>query len=466
MFARSGIDDRALSSPWWESIVLPRAAMRPALVLLLAVCAGGVWSPRISAQSAAPQGSDLRRELDQRFDALPLTRGILLTPRSPIPGVRSIELSGGIVSIDGVPVSGAEIRSRLGPDADSVLRLSLLDEATQRTFAAGAGPAAPRETAPAAPSAAPAEPLDTVPAPFFRRVRGDDRVAIGARGVTVEAGEIVRGNAVAIGGHLRVLGEVRGDAVSIGGGVELGPRAVVGRNVVVVGGALQRDPSARIGGEVQEIGWGSAQFDDWWRRAWTGVRPAGPFLGASFALAVTIMRVALVCLLAALILLLGRDYVERIGARAAAEPIKAGAIGLLAQILFFPLLIATIVVLVVTIIGIPLLVLVPFVVLGLVVIALVGFTSVAYCIGRLFSAKVGWTNGPYAATIAGIFVLVSPLLLARLAGLVLPMTFGFGIIGSIVEYLAWTVGFGAVALTRFSKTSGTSGTSGTTVAGG
>jgi hypothetical protein len=81
----------------------------------------------------------------------------------------------------------------------------------------------------------------------------------------------------------------------------------------------------------------------------------------------------------------------------------------------------------------------------------VGFTSVAHGVGRWFSAKVGWTSGPYAATIAGILVLVSPLLLARFAGLVLPMTFGFGIIGWTVEYLAWTVGFGAVALTRFSK---------------
>jgi len=62
----------------------------------------------------------------------------------------------------------------------------------------------------------------------------------------------------------------------------------------------------------------------------------------------------------------------RISARAAAQPLKAGAIGLLAQLLFLPLLIVTIVLLVVTIIGIPLLVLIPFVLLGLVAVPLLG----------------------------------------------------------------------------------------------
>ena len=144
---------------------------------------------------------------------------------------------------------------------------------------------------------------------------------------------------------------------------------------------------------------------------------------------------------------------ERISARAAAEPLKAGLIGLLAQILFLPLLIATTVVLVVTIIGIPLLLLMPFLILGFCVVALIGFAGVAHHVGRLFVAKVGWTTGPYATMLAGILVIVSPLLLARFAGLVLPTTFGLGLIGLLVEYLAWTVGFGAVALTRFSKVS-------------
>ncbi len=167
-------------------------------------------------------------------------------------------------------------------------------------------------------------------------------------------------------------------------------------------------------------------------------------------------RVAVLCLLAALVILLGRDHVGRISARAAAEPLKAGVIGLLAQLLLLPLLLVTIVLLVVTIIGIPLLALIPFVLLGLVVVALVGFTAVAYHIGHLLNARFGWVGGgPYATTIAGILIVVSPLLLARLLGLaggvVFPMTLGLLVIGTILEYIAWTIGFGAVALARFHR---------------
>ena len=367
------------------------------------------------------------------------------------------------MSIDGVPVSGAEIRSRLGLDADSVLRLSLLDEATQRTFAAGAGPASPHD-APAVNAPAPVEMLDG------RRIVSR---SFGAAAATI-ASESDRAvspsrrarSCVATPSPSAVIFESSARCAAMPSRLAEALNSVRARSCremwswsVARCNGIQRRASMercrKSGGARPDSTTGGAGRG-------SGVRPPSPILGPSFALAVTIARVALVCLLAALILLLGRDYVERIGARAAAEPIKAGAIGLLAQILFLPLLVATIVMLVVTIIGIPLLVLVPFVILGFVVIALVGFTSVAHCVGRLFTAKVGWTSGAqYAATIAGVLVLVSPLLLARCAGLVLPMTFGLGIIGSLVEYLAWTVGFGAVALTRFSKMSGMSGMSGT-----
>jgi hypothetical protein len=453
MMARLRIDNRAA---------------RIGFACLLVLGSGVLRGAGLSAQGRSLSPDDLRREIVRRFEVLPLTSGVVLTPKSPIPGVRSVEVARGIISIDGTPATGAELRSRLGADADLVISLSYLDEAAQRGLGA---PATPNSASPASPPPPPSpisppSPPSTFPGfpgspgprertPLFGprvRVRGDDRVSIGSSGVTVAEGEVVKGNAVAVGGHLRVFGEVQGDAVSIGGGVELGPHAIVGRNVVTIGGGLQRDPGAQIGGEVQDVGLGG-QFDDWWRRAWSGVAPAGPIFGATFALSVTVARVALICLLAALILLVGREYVERISARAAAEPVKAGLIGLLSQILFLPLLVAATVVLVVTIIGIPLLLLMPFVVLGFCVVALIGFTGVAHHVGRLFAAKAGWTMGAYGATFVGILVIVSPLLLARFAALALPTTFGFGVIGLLVEYLAWTVGFGAVALTRFSKVS-------------
>jgi hypothetical protein len=253
---------------------------------------------------------------------------------------------------------------------------------------------------------------------------------------------------------VQVDGEVRGDVVAVGGGIVLGPQSSVQDNVVVVGGTLRRDTAARVGGEVQEIGIGAFDFERW------SINPVsmwwGSMVGSAFALVGTLARVAILCLLAALVVLLGRDYMERAALRAAAEPVKAGAIGLLAQLLFLPVLIITVVVLVITIIGIPLLILVPFLILGLVVVALVGFTGVAYRVGRLLALRFGWSDeNPYLTTVGGILLMVSPLLLARLIGLggfpLFPITGMLVFIGLVVEYIAWTVGFGAVALMRFSK---------------
>jgi hypothetical protein len=180
---------------------------------------------------------------------------------------------------------------------------------------------------------------------------------------------------------------------------------------------------------------------------------AGSIFGAAFSLVATVGRLAVVCLLAALVILIGQQYVESVSVRAAAEPLKAGAIGLLAQILFIPVLVITCVVLVLTIVGIPLLLLIPFLILGLVIVALVGFTAVGFQVGTLVNARFGWVRGPYATTVIGILVVASPLVLARIVGLggvlASPIAAVLVAIGVIVEYLAWTVGFGAVALARF-----------------
>jgi hypothetical protein len=232
----------------------------------------------------------------------------------------------------------------------------------------------------------------------------------------------------------------------------LGPKAAVANNVVVIGGPLRRDPGARIGGRVQTVGLGTLNLGDF---RWTS-NPLrlfwGSMVGAAFALVFTLTRLAILCLLAALVVLFGRNYMERAAAHAANETVKAGAIGLLAQLLFLPVLVITIVVLVMTIIGIPLLLLLPFVFLGIGIIAVIGFAAVGYRLGGLLLMRLGWaTDNPYTTTIAGILLVMSPLLLARLLGLVLPFTFGLGLIGMLLEYVAWTVGFGAVALTRFSR---------------
>ena len=413
-----------------------------------------VWacSGSASAQSARTASDELRRQVDRRFDVLVVRDGLALRPKTPSRGARTIEVRGGEIVLDGAPATGAELRDKLGADADLVIQLSYLDAAEQRKLFGESSGALATPEAPSLP--APAEAPER--SDSRRARRSGDRVRIGGS-VRVDADEIVQGDVVAIGGSARIFGEVRGEVVAIGGVVELGPNAAVRRGVTVVGGTLRRDPTARVEGEINEIGLGMIDLSGLrWTPPPLGALWWGWTLGAAYALVATLVRVAVLCLLAALVMLLGRDYVERISARAAAEPVKAGAIGFLAQVLFLPILIITIILLVVTIIGIPLLVLIPFAILGLGIFGLVGFTAVAYHVGRLLVARVGLeTAGPFGATLAGILLLLSPVLLARLVGLgggvLYPMTLGLGLIGILVEYVAWTVGFGAVALTRFSK---------------
>ena len=121
-----------------------------------------------------------------------------------------------------------------------------------------------------------------------------------------------------------------------------------------------------------------------------------------------------------------------------------------------PVLVLTVVVLAVTIIGIPLLLLVPFALLALAVVGVVGFTAVVYHVGRLANARFSWSNdNPYLTAVTGILLVISPLLIARLLGLanwlLFPITGTLMFLGLLVEYLAWTVGFGAVALLRFNQ---------------
>ena len=403
-----------------------RRQIRLLTLALVAVVAAGAAAGGEAAGQSGAASDELRRRIEEHFDVLTIANGVALRPKSPRNDVRWIEVTDGTINVNGAPATGVELRERLGEDAASVMQLSYLEPAARAALFPGrSGPD-------------PIERPDAVREPPRRSRGGRGAFRLGGN-IVVAADETIGGDAVAIGGLVRVLGEVRGDVVAVGGGVELGPQANVHGDVTAVGGALTRDPTARVGGEVVEIGTGSFAFN---RRNWTGPLSGiwwGSWLGAAFALMATVIRVAVLCLLAVLTVLLARQHVDRVSQLAAREPVKAGAIGLLAQVLFVPLLVVTILVLVVTIIGIPLLVLIPFALLGLGVVALVGYTAIAQRVGRLVGGRVTWLGqGPYAATLGGILLLSAPLLIARLVGLaggpVFPMTFGLSLIGTAIEY--------------------------------
>lgn len=428
-----------------------RGVLRVGLLCVLAMLPATVGVVEATSQVEAVDTA-LKSRVERRFRVLPVRDGVVLTPRRDVPGVASIEIRDGLIAVDGTPATGAQLRERLGEDADLVLQVSYLSAAALRAWDA------PPPTPPA-PPAAPETPAAEAPVERAvpERGEGDDihwrkssaKVHIGSS-ITVAEDEHVTDPVVAVGGSVTVLGRVDDDVVAVGGSVRLGPKARVRGDVTAVGGGVVQERGSVIGGTVNEVRIGP-QFDfrpwEFFGGDWFG---GWHVVGGGFRLMGTVIRISIVLLLVMLVALVAAGPVERIGDRAGRDPWVSGFTGLLAQLLFVPVLVLTVVILAVSIIGIPLLVLVPFVVIGFLLAVLVGFSGVALRLGRW---AVGPDRPPFVALAVGVVLVSAVGVIARLLSLLplplWPVTWGVSVAGFLVEYFAWTVGLGAALLTRF-----------------
>jgi len=289
-----------------------------------------------------------------------------------------------------------------------------------------------------------------------RVVQSGDKVRIGS-GVTVEEDEVVMGDVVSILGSARVDGQVTGDVVVVLGDLTLGSSARV-NNVTVVGGELRRRRGARVRGDLNEIGIGRLRpnWGDWgdWDD-WGGRNPFRRGFGDGSGIGWTLFRLLFLAGLVMAVVFVAPATVRKVGQQALGAPWTAGLIGLAIQIFFVPVLIVTAILLAISIIGIPLLLLLPFVVLGLIIVALVGFSGVAYEIGHWLKTRGGAEAGSmFVAALVGVFVIVAVALAGRgvalggglfslFAAILLACAF-------LIEYAAWTIGIGATTLAAFS----------------
>ncbi|MCP4222727.1 MAG: hypothetical protein GY773_05230 [Actinomycetia bacterium] len=119
-----------------------------------------------------------------------------------------------------------------------------------------------------------------------------------------------------------------------------------------------------------------------------------------------------------------------------------------------PILVIICLLLLISIIGIPLLLLVPFAILGFILVAFLGYTAVAYRLGGWSEARFGWNfANPYFTLLFGVGLIEIWALLGEF------LSFGpgpirffaamFMLFGCLVIYLAWTIGLGGAVLTRF-----------------
>jgi hypothetical protein len=433
--------------------------MRRQIVLALAVLTVALMARTayiVHAQTAT--AAELRTQLAARYDIVALQQGIALVPKTANPRVRMVQVINGAVTVDGDTLTAAQLRDRLGADAAPIVQLTYLSAAEQRQLASPEAPptSPPAAETTAAPQAPPISPTPAPATPARPVERKGDIVRIGGGGVNVTENERVEGDVVAIGGPVDVDGEVSGDVVAVMGGLTLGPHAVVRGEVTAVGGPFKRDPQAQVFGKVNEVGIGAnGQTIPPYRM---NVRDIlfGSFASRMGRLATTVVRVLMFILFALIVTAVGLAPVQQIAARIAIEPVRSGLVGLLAEILFVPVLVVTILALVISIIGIPLLLLVPFGVILVGIVMLVGFTGVAHIVGTWTLERFGRTErNPYLIATIGIVVIAGLTLIGRLFALALGgLGAPFYIAGYLLEYVAWTVGFGAALQTWLQRRRG------------
>lgn len=288
--------------------------------------------------------------------------------------------------------------------------------------------------------------------PSPRRSRRDGVHIRIARNYHVSADQVVTWPVVVIGGSATIDGRVEDDFVVIGGPVRVGPTAQIRANLTSVGGEVTVADGAEITGEIHDVSvlWPEMQFV---LRDWLWDIDRGWF--ALFSLMGNMFRLTLIMLATCFLALIAPGWIRRIESGAESAPVASGLVGLTLQVLFLPLVVLSVIGLIVTIIGIPLLLLVPFAILAFVVTWLGGFAGVAAQIGGRLRRRVtgGRTDVPVLDVAFGVALLGLLTMIGNLLA-VGPYFFGpaaaaFTLAGVVVEYLAWTVGLGAGLLTPF-----------------
>lgn len=305
-----------------------------------------------------------------------------------------------------------------------------------------------------------------------RSERSDNKVSFGSS-IQVPEGEVARdvvaiggsvdvqgdveGDVVAVGGPVSIDGKVTGDVVSVGGHVHLGDDAEILGEVTSVGGQVNRAEGAEVVGRINEVALGpnfSWDLDgedlDWWD--WKEHRHFSPFGFGWFGFGLSLIGLVVLLLLTLLVRLVAGGTVERVRAKAVETPWMCGLVGLAIELFFVPVLIVVAVILAISIIGIPLLLLIPFVVLAFLLALVVGYTGVAQALGESIGRRFGRPVGsPYLALICGVLVIQFIHVIAEFfdsfKGFLFFFAVMFGIAGFLVRYAAWTVGIGAVFLT-------------------
>ena len=259
--------------------------------------------------------------------------------------------------------------------------------------------------------------------------------AIRSGNVTIAAGESVDGDVVTLSGDIDVSGTVQGDVVALGGSVLIRPGARVTGSIVAAGGQVELE-GGLVEGEVVET-------------VLRATEAPPPVRGSPVILALGWACVLAVIGLVAL--MLARRNLERVAGAVRARFGRSLVAGVIGQLAFFPALLAIIVVLAITIIG---LLVIPIALVAFLTAvagaAALGFLAVAYASGdSLLSRWRGARTAPVAlALFTGLGIYVAAWVLAAALTNVALLGAALRALVGLVTWVALTAGFGATILTR------------------
>jgi len=267
------------------------------------------------------------------------------------------------------------------------------------------------------------------------------------RDYTLEAGATANEPVVVIGGTATIDGHVAEDVVVIGGRLRLGPTAVVDGDVFTAG-ETTIDPAAQVKGKIDEAQFTVPGLD----ANWNGFHiPSGWWSFAS--LGAMTLRLGMVLTISLLLTLIAPGWIRAMAGQASSAA-SSGVLGAIVEVLFVPALLVVCVGLLISVVGIPLLAAIPFVLAGGALLWVAGFAAVAVALGaRLRGSRGDASAAPLIDLVTGFLAITALTIVAHFIALAPGWLGPFGWMvrsaGLVIEYLAWTIGLGAALSTFF-----------------
>jgi hypothetical protein len=291
----------------------------------------------------------------------------------------------------------------------------------------------------AAGSAVPGLPGTEADRTLRRKTVAYDLVRFG-QNVHIHADELVRGDVVLLGGDLRVEGEIAGGAVVLGGSIDIGSQARIGGEAISVGGRVDADTGADVRGGTVSLSFLPAPLASGgdWQRTRHIAALVGDLVGGGLLL-----------LFAELSALLGARWLRRAGDEIGRAFWRCIGLGVLVATGGLFSVVMLIVLLALTLIGLPLSLLLALATLWFLAAAEVaGLTWFGAGLATMLRFRAGSVR---AAAALGVAALFAPKIIAdllRVAGLEFAGT-SLRFTHGAVMIAALACGLGALVLSRF-----------------